>query len=213
MAKYSLVKDDTIEEGHHTLYRIQATQRIYAHNPYTGTFVKPGDLGGYVESEENLAQSGDSWLFPGAKAFSLARIAGHARVFGPATICGCAKIYGHATVYGPALINGNARIYNSATIGQLRDKEHPENEIIIRGATKIHGFTRIYRDYDRDSTITISGNIDLYGYTELTGISLSGDITIKTPITSYGVISDRPLQLIHTKTRKALEKRGIHIPE
>ena len=46
--------------------------------------VKEGDLGGWIESEDNLAQDGDAW------------------VYGNARVCGDAEVYGNARVYGDA---------------------------------------------------------------------------------------------------------------
>ena len=52
--------------------------------------VTAGDLGGYVEKEENLSHNGDAWVY------------GDAKVSGNAEVYGDAKIYGNAEVYGNA---------------------------------------------------------------------------------------------------------------
>ena len=49
--KYKLRKDLVIEYGYYTLYRIEAL------NDFSN--VKKGDLGGFIESEDNLSQEGD----------------------------------------------------------------------------------------------------------------------------------------------------------
>ena len=41
---------------------------------------KKGDKGGFVESENNLSQSGDAWVFGDAEVFGDARVSGNARV-------------------------------------------------------------------------------------------------------------------------------------
>ncbi len=56
--------------------------------------VKAGDLGGFIEKEENLSHEGNCWIYNNAK------------------ICGCARIYGNAVIFGNAVIYGNAEIYN-----------------------------------------------------------------------------------------------------
>ena len=43
--------------------------------------IKCGDKGGWIESEYNLSQSGDCWVFGNANVF------GNAEVFGDAVIC------------------------------------------------------------------------------------------------------------------------------
>ena len=44
--------------------------------------VKAGDLGGYIEKEENLDQDGDAWVCGNAKVY------GDAKVDGAAWVCG-----------------------------------------------------------------------------------------------------------------------------
>lgn len=70
--KYELT-DETSGSG---LRRIRALRDI----PRYG--VEEGDLGGWVESEGNLTQEGDCWVFDDAQVF------GKARVFGNASVCG-----------------------------------------------------------------------------------------------------------------------------
>lgn len=52
--------------------------------------VKEGELGGYVEKEENLDQEGNAW------------------VYGDARVSGNAWVYGDAQVYGDARVSGDA---------------------------------------------------------------------------------------------------------
>ncbi len=52
--KYELLKDQSIELASGTAYRIKALKSF-------GN-VKKGEIGGYVESEDNLSQEGDCWI-------------------------------------------------------------------------------------------------------------------------------------------------------
>ena len=47
-----------------------------------------GDLGGYVEKEENLSQSGDAWVYGNAQVYGDARVSGDARVENDHMHCG-----------------------------------------------------------------------------------------------------------------------------
>ena len=58
--------------------------------------VSAGELGGYIEKEENLAQDGNAWVY------------GNAKVYGDAWVYGNAKVYGDAWVYGDAEVCGDA---------------------------------------------------------------------------------------------------------
>jgi hypothetical protein len=71
--KYELLKDDTKLVLGRTLYRIRALVAI-------GTLVSAGDLGGYIESEKNLAESGSAWVYGNAQVSGNAWVYGDARV-------------------------------------------------------------------------------------------------------------------------------------
>lgn len=71
MKKYRLT-EETTKVGNRTLYRIQALRDF-------GNVTK-GDIGGYIESEKNLSQDGNAWVYGNA------RVSGDARVYGNADI-------------------------------------------------------------------------------------------------------------------------------
>lgn len=63
MKKYELLTNDTINLAGRTLYRIKALRDF-------GN-VKKGDLGGYVEKEENLSHNGSAWVYGAAELAKL----------------------------------------------------------------------------------------------------------------------------------------------
>ena len=78
--------------------------------------VKEGELGGYVEKEENLDHDGDAWVSGNAEVYGNARVYGDAWVSGNAEVYGNARVYGNAWVYGNAEVYGNARVYGNAWV-------------------------------------------------------------------------------------------------
>lgn len=60
MKKYELAKETRIV-GNHTLYRIRALRSF--------SDVKEGDLGGWIEKEENLPHEGNRWVFDKARVY------------------------------------------------------------------------------------------------------------------------------------------------
>ena len=70
--------------------------------------VKAGELGGYVEKEENVSQADNAWVSGDAEVF------GNAKVFDNAEVYGDAKVYGNARVSGDARVSGNAWVYGDA---------------------------------------------------------------------------------------------------
>ena len=72
--------------------------------------VEKGELGGYVEKEENLSHGGNAWVYGNARVY------GNAEVCGDAKVCGNAKVYGNARVYGDAWVYGNAEVCGDAWV-------------------------------------------------------------------------------------------------
>ena len=70
--------------------------------------VEVGELGGYIEKEENLDYDGNAWVYGDAC------VSGNARVYGDACVSGNARVSGNAWVYGDARVSGNARVYGNA---------------------------------------------------------------------------------------------------
>ena len=113
--KYTLVKTDTtLSRDGRTLFRLRARVNF-------GAVVK-GELGGYVESENNVEVSGNAWVsgdtqvYGNARVSGDARVSGNARVSGDAQVSGNAWVYGDAQVYGNAQVSGNAWVYGNADL-------------------------------------------------------------------------------------------------
>ena len=85
----------------HTLHRIQYTVDI------PNAYVKAGDLGGWIETTNNLSDN--------------AVVLDNAQVYGNAAVSGNAQVYGNAAVYGgkwehsPLQIQGSRWFCNMAT--------------------------------------------------------------------------------------------------
>ncbi len=126
-----------------TLRQIRALIAI----PLSGVSV--GDVGGWIEKEDNLSQASDSaWIYGNAQISGNARIYGDARISGGAWISGHAQISGNAWIYDNAWIYGDARIYGNAQ---------------IYGGAWISGNAQIYGDAWIYDNARISGHAWIYG--------------------------------------------------
>ena len=104
--KYELTAETTVNLFGKTLFRIKALVSF-------GN-VEAGELGGFVEKEENLSQSGNAW------------VSGDAEVSGNARVSGNAWVYGDARVYGDAdytTIKGFGSCFRCSTFFRCKDKE------------------------------------------------------------------------------------------
>ena len=97
MKKYELTSEFVTNALGKKLFRIRALVSFSS--------ISKGDIGGYIEKEENLSHDGDAWVFGNAW------VCGNARVFGDARVCGNALVSGDARVYGDARVSGDAEVY------------------------------------------------------------------------------------------------------
>ena len=80
--------------------------------------VKAGELGGYIEKEENLDQDGDAWVYGNAQVYGDAQVCGNAWVYGDAWVYGNARVYGDADY---AYAHGFGSEYRTTTFFRLKD--------------------------------------------------------------------------------------------
>jgi hypothetical protein len=101
--------------------------------------INKGDLGGWMEKEENLDQEGD------ARVSGNARVFGDARVYGDAWVSGDARVFGNARVSGDAWVSGDARVFGNARVsGNAR----------VFGDAQVFGNAQVFGD------ARVSGNAD-----------------------------------------------------
>ena len=115
------------------LFRTAVLHRIRATVSFG--FVKIGDLGGWIEKEENLSHEGKAW------------------VWGNAKVCGDAKVWGNAKVCGDAEVWGNAEVFSASHV------------LVIGAIGSRNDFTTFYRDKDNEITVKCGcflGKIDRF---------------------------------------------------
>ena len=138
--KYELTNETREFQGR-VLHRIRALKDFGG--------VRAGDLGGWVEKEDNLSQLGACWVYGDAQVCENARVYGDAQVCENARVSGNTKVYGDAQVYGSAWVYGNARVYGSAW---------------VYGNAKVYGSAWVYGDALVCENARVSGNARVGGH-------------------------------------------------
>ena len=139
MKKYELTAE-FIEQWGKKLFRIKALISFGS--------VEAGELGGYVEKEDNLAQDGDAWVYGNARVCDDAWVYGNARVCDDAWVYGNAEVYGNAWVCDDAWVCGNARVYGNAEVC---------DDAWVHGNAWVYGNARVYGNAE------VCGNAEVYG--------------------------------------------------
>lgn len=178
--KYILTEETLSYKGH-TLHRIKAIIDF-------GIDISRGDLGGWVESENNLSQEGECWISEEAKVYGNARVSENARiedfaeVYDNAKVCdsanvfGNAKIYGYALVYNETSVFGNARVYSNARIHSnavIYGSACVYGKAIIGGNAKIYDYARVH------DKAWVVGYARISGQAEISmGAVIEGDVKV-----------------------------------
>ena len=100
--KYEILKDTEKDFFGHNVYRIKALKDF--------SDVKKGDIGGFVESEDNLSQEGNCWIYDNAIACDNSVVGGHAKVKNYAKICDNAFIDDNSVVMEYAVVGDNVTV-------------------------------------------------------------------------------------------------------
>lgn len=208
--KYELIKDDTLSwnslEGEPiTLYRIRALKDFYCSTKEDSLFdnyINKGDLGGYIEKEENLSHEGGCWVYHNARVYGDAKVLENAHVynlanvFGNAVVKGYSRLLGSAYVYGNAVISGQSELDGRVSVGDNSK---------ISGNVSINNNCQIRGDSILDGDVALGGsnhviNAKLTGEVNLTGaFTINFDISSNEDITGYVInaVENLPVKPIY----------------
>ena len=173
--------------------------------------VKAGELGGFVEKEENLNHEGNAWVYGNAEVYGNARVYGNASVYGDARVygnawvygnarvCDDARVYGNASVYGNARVCGDARVYGNA---RVCDDARVYGNASVYGNARVCGDARVYGNADY---ATVHGFGSEYRTTTFFKTK-AGEIGVRCGC-FYGNLSEFRKKVVetHGETKKAKE--------
>lgn len=153
MKKYTLVKEDTKVVKGHTLYRIKSLKDF--------NDVKVGDLGGYVESEDNLSHNGNCWIYDDSTVYDSAT-----------TIKDDATVKDNSSVHHYVILSDRCSVDESSEIA---------NDVTISGNVQITN-SNIQHDCKIDGIIDIVSS-------EIQTSDITGDISISKSKIFHSVVS------------------------
>ncbi len=127
--------------------------------------VKAGDLGGYIESENNLAHDGNCWVYDKSVACCDAVVKDNAALRGDSEIGMAASVSGNANIFGKARIKNNVQISDYAKVGTITDgiHDHQRNTVIIENNAKISGNAEVIGETVVSDNAVIKDNAKVTG--------------------------------------------------
>lgn len=195
--KYQILKDDfvkvhtfksCISDGEMSiveikLYRIQALKTFTKPGGYNPV-VHVGELGGYVETEDNLSQKGSCWLF------DKARVKDGGKVLDDAIVYDKCLVSKNSIIRGGSVVGGHCFITNQSVIIDSR----LEGNVIVNGHSTVHSGAYLYGEIGVDQS-DIGGSVNLIGRISVkksritAPLELSGDYELNFDVSdSHSVI-------------------------
>lgn len=146
------------ENGAVTLHRIRAV------TPFVN--VKAGQIGGWIESEQNLSQEGNAWVYDNASVYGNAMVNGDAWIFGNTQVSGEARVSGNARLYDACRVYGNAWVYDGA---RVFDEAKVFGNSEIHDSCFVHGNAQVYEHANVSGDAQVSGKARVYGDAKISG--------------------------------------------
>lgn len=151
--------------------------------------VLPGDLGGYVQSEENLSQEDVCWIFDDAIACEGCLVDQQAIIADSVVVRGSAFVSGTVTVRGNAVIDDHAILMAG----------------MVRGNAHVAGTAEIVASMESGEAPLVEGHVSVYG--DVTGAVKVKDTAVILP----GVTIDNPTKDVFVVQQdKVTVERSYH---
>lgn len=146
--RYGLTNHTIVHRGK-TLYQICSLKdQLYA---------KAGQLGGYIESEDNLPQDGTGWVLDDAKVYGQAVIHDGSQIRHLAEVYGQAQVYG-SYVGGEALVWDDAQIRESSVLDSWILKDAVIDNSMVHAGSVVTGDSSVKESVVVDGSIVESGD-------------------------------------------------------
>jgi len=165
--KYKLTDETKISEDGIMLHRIQALKSF-------GN-VKKGELGGWIEKEENLSQDGNCWVGGEAMVYDNARVINDAQVFenakvgGEALIRNKAQVFGKSWIFDEALISDNAKVFGNPDAKVFGKAVVVCGNARIKGNAQVSGRAKIFDMVSVYDNAKVSGRCWIFDHVDICG--------------------------------------------
>ena len=161
--KYEILmdKENTIECEGHILHRIKALRDF--------NDVREGDLGGYVEKENNLSHYGNCWIYDNAKAMDDSRLYGNSIMYGDSRLYGNSAMYDNSRMYGNSEMYGNSLMYDCS---KMYDNSAMHGDSLICDGSEMHNNSKIYDNSEMHNNSKMYGNSEMYDNSRMYGKSV-----------------------------------------
>ena len=150
--KYEILidKENTIEFKGRILHRIRALKNF--------NDVKTGDIGGFVESEWNLSQEGNCWIYDDAKSMDSAKCTDESQMYNGSCMYDNSRMLDNSRMYDNAMMYDNSKMFDNS---KMYDNSRMYYYSKMCDNSRMCDYSRMY-----DNTIMYD-NSEMYDYSEM----------------------------------------------
>ena len=141
MKKYELTSEFVTNAFGTKLFRIKAIVSFGD--------VQEGQLGGFIEKEDNLSHDGNAWVTDNAWVTGNAWVTDNARVTGNAWVTDNARVTDNACVTGNAWVTGNACVTGNARVAGNAWVTGNADYAVVKGFGRFFRATTFFRCKDK----------------------------------------------------------------
>ena len=140
--KYEILMDEknTIEWKGHTLHRIRALRDFGD--------IRKGDIGGFVENENNLSHKGNCWIYDDAKAMDNSIMYDNSRICDKSELHDDSEMYNYTRMYDYSELHNNSIMNDNSEMHDI---------------SKMYGNSIMYDDSEMYGDSELNNKAKLYG--------------------------------------------------
>jgi carbonic anhydrase/acetyltransferase-like protein (isoleucine patch superfamily) len=159
--------------------RIRSLKTFYANwtRPGLNIAVKAGELGGWIQSEDNLSHLGAAWVSDDAAVYGDASVINNAGISMKATVTGNATVGGNSRVCNEGHVCDNATILGFSLVG---DNSWVYDNVYVTGEVQILGRAEVFGNARLGGTVFVCDNSCVRDNARVTGdiIELRDSVTV-----------------------------------
>ena len=144
MEKYEILmdKENTIEWKGHTLHRIRALRDFGD--------IRKGDIGGFVENENNLSHKGNCWIYDDAKAMDDSIMYDNSRICDKSELHDDSRMYNYTRMYDYSELHNNSIMNDDSEMHDISK---------MYGNSIMYDYSEMYGDSELNNQVKLYGKL------------------------------------------------------
>ena len=164
--KYEILMDEknTIEFEGRVLHRIRALKNF--------GLVEIGEIGGYVQTEDNLSQYGNCWIYDDAKCMDNAKCTDNSVMYWNSCMYDNSRMFNNSKMYDNTKMFDNSRMFNNS---KMSDNTKMFDNAMMYGNSAMYNNSQMFNDSNMFNNTKMYDNSKMYGNSQMRDESMMCD--------------------------------------